>query len=311
MSMVPMKPRTRGRLQFATIYAGIWALLATAALAYLATLAVQPGLLGAWVPQGTAQETADAPQSVARFATDVTGLRQSVGEVKRDVASLQTAVAAMSTREKDLTERLAVVEERTKPAAVAEAPVAAAPKSIAQRQAEARAQKIAERTAQIAQSEAVLAQAKAQLAAQNTAAAPQANDEPPAASRSVTLLNASAPSQIATGSLQLPPAQGVPAPPPASSFGPGTVRVAGPPSAVELSSGPSLDALRLNWSLLAERHGGSLRNLEPRYTNGGEGQPYQLVAGPINSPEQAARVCADLRAKKVSCRVTGFTGNAL
>jgi hypothetical protein len=83
------------------------------------------------------------------------------------------------------------------------------------------------------------------------------------------------------------------------------------PAAVELSSGPSLDALRLNWSLLADQNGAALKNLEPRYTNAGEGQPYQLVAGPIDTPEEAARVCAQLKAKRVACRVTGFGGNAL
>jgi hypothetical protein len=303
------RPQPRGR--FAKIYAGVWVLLAALALSYMVTLAVQPSLLGAWVPTRSEPDTNEGQRSsAARFATDLTGLRQSVGEIQRDLSSLRTTVTAGLARGQELAERLAVVEERTKPVAVvaeAATPVAA-PKTAAQRQAEARAHK-----AEVAAAAQTQAAAAPIPAADAAAPAPQ-----------VTMLNVPAPaaSPIATGSIQAPPAQGVLAPRPSlqaaaqpaiASFGPGAVKAAAPagPVGVELSSGPSLDALRLNWSLLADRHAASLKNLEARYTNAGEGQPYQLVAGPIGTPEEAARVCAQLKAKRVACRVTGFGGNAL
>jgi hypothetical protein len=206
------------------------------------------------------------------------------------------------------------VEERMKAPALVEAvtpPTPVAPKSVAQRQAELRAQRAA--ASQAAAAAATAAPAVTPIAP--VAADPTAT--PPAAR--VTVLNAPPASPIATGSIQAPPAQGVPAPPSAASiiqaaagaFGPGSIKPApAAPSGVELSSGPSLDALRLNWSLLSERHA-PLKSLEARYTGAGEGQPYQLLAGPLATPEEAARVCAQLKAKKVSCRVTGYGGNAL
>jgi hypothetical protein len=298
----------RGRNRFATIYAGVWALLAACALAYMTTLALQPNLIASL---GTASPGADTPAAqlpIARFATDISGLRQAVGDIQRDVAALRTTVATETLRNKEVSDRLVAVEERTRPAAVAEATPPSAPKTTAQRVADARAQKAAEKAAEKAAAAAQVAPVAAapgQTPAENAASA----------AAQFTVLNApSLPSSaIATGSLpQTKPAQGVPAPPAAvSGFGPGAVKIAGAPSAVELTTGPSLDALRLNWSMLQERHASSLKNYEARYMNAGEGEPYQLVAGPISSPEEAARVCAQLKAKRVTCRVTGFGGNAL
>lgn len=305
--MTQVLPTTRPRptAKFAKYYASAWVALAALALVYMAVLVFQPALLGDVIANRVETDSGDGSKSVARFATDISGLKQSVGEIQKDMSTLRTAVLSTAARDREVFERLAAVEERVKPAVVAEF---VAPKTAAQRQAEARAQKAAERTA------AAQAAATAKASAASTEA-------PPAAAPAVTVLNAPT-NSIATGSIAPPPpAQGVPAPPPAVTitplppvtFGPGAVKVSAPtaPAAVELASGPSVDALRLNWSLLAERHGASLKNLEPRYTNGGEGLPYQLVAGPIASPEEATRVCAELKARKVACRVTGFGGNAL
>jgi len=300
--------RPRPTAKFAKIYAGTWTLLAALALAYMITLAVQPGIIADWTPGRAEPDAPDVQRTVARFATDIGGLKQTVGEIQRDMSTLRTAVLATSSRDKELLERLALVEERTKPQVTAEL---TGPKAAAPRPAEPRAQKTPERAA------AAHATTAAKAAAPAAPVPEPAVEQAPTTPR-VTVLNApSAPaSPIATGSIMTPPAQGLPAPPPPTpaAFGPGAIKAAAPTTlaaAVELASGPSLDALRLNWSLLAERHASSLRNLEARYTNAGEGQPYQLVAGPIATPEEAARVCAELKAKRVACRVTGFAGNAL
>ena len=331
MTMATSIPKPRPAAKFAKIYAGTWMLLAAFALAYMVTLAVQPSVLGEWTPGRTEPAVSGENQAIARFATDLSGLKQTVGDIQRDVTVLRTTIQASAAREKDLLDRIATIEEHAKApvATEAAAPAAppAAPKTAAQRQAEARAKRTAEKTS-----------AAAQAATQATAQAVDSGAVPAAAApASVTVLNSPAPvaapqapaaspaaspvtSPLATGSIA-PPAHGVPAPPPPAAvatapvpaFGPGAIKVSKPahPAAVELSSGPSLDALRLNWSLLADQNGAALKNLEPRYTNAGEGQPYQLVAGPIDTPEEAARVCAQLKAKRVACRVTGFGGNAL
>ncbi|MGL4396404.1 MAG: SPOR domain-containing protein, partial [Hyphomicrobium sp.] len=99
----------------------------------------------------------------------------------------------------------------------------------------------------------------------------------------------------------------------ALDFGPAVVTEAPRPVGVQLSSGASVDSLRLSWSLLAERHGDTLQNMQARYvTNGDEVNPnYDLIAGPIKSKAEAARVCKALAAKNIPCKVSAFSGDAL
>ncbi len=82
------------------------------------------------------------------------------------------------------------------------------------------------------------------------------------------------------------------------------------PSAILLARGPSLDALRLSWSLLNERHKVSLGTLEPRVVTSEPGT-HQLVAGPFASPADAAKVCATLKSRGVTCQPAEFKGEAL
>jgi cell division septation protein DedD len=78
---------------------------------------------------------------------------------------------------------------------------------------------------------------------------------------------------------------------------------------VLIASGPSLDAVRLTWSLLNERHK-SLKALEPRVISS-EGGSVQLVAGPLPNDGEAAKVCAALRQRGATCRTAEFKGEAL
>lgn len=82
---------------------------------------------------------------------------------------------------------------------------------------------------------------------------------------------------------------------------------------VQISSGASVDSLRLSWSLLADRHSDALRNLEARYVARGDvdSPTYDLIAGPIKSKSDAQRVCKALAAKNVPCKVGDFLGEAL
>ena len=317
MTMALSGPRPRPQTRFANVYASVWAILALLALVYMVTLAVNPSLIGSWIPERSDHETNEGQRSAARFATDISGLKQSVGDIQREMTSLRTTVIASVTRDKALSERVTLLEERAKPLVAAELTPPAVPKTLAQRQAEARAQKAAEKAAVTVPPAASAAIIAAPPAAASTGAE-TSSPTPEALASRFTVLNAPN-NPIATGSIFQPPAQGVPAPPAATqaavTFGPGSIKAAPAaavgPVGVEIANGPSLDALRLNWSLLAERHSPQLKNLEARYTSAGEGQPFQLLAGPITSQDEAKRVCAQLQAKRVACRVTGFGGNAL
>lgn len=112
---------------------------------------------------------------------------------------------------------------------------------------------------------------------------------------------------LATGSLPPPEPQQI-------TFGPATVTPASEAYAIHLDAGPSVDALRLRWSVLHDRHQSALRDLEPRYLVGGSpaAPSYELLAGPIDSAEEASRICALLRARGVTCTIGGpFAGEAL
>jgi hypothetical protein len=84
------------------------------------------------------------------------------------------------------------------------------------------------------------------------------------------------------------------------------------PIGIRLTAGPSVDALRLSWSLMAERYGSDLSGLQPRYVMGNTpAAPYALVAGPFTSDQDAQRVCGSLIAKGIPCSVDTYVGNAL
>ena len=81
--------------------------------------------------------------------------------------------------------------------------------------------------------------------------------------------------------------------------------------AVQLAAGPSLDALRLSWGLLLERHGGALTSLQPRFVAPRtEGGPYRLLAGPLPSKADADKLCAAI-AGKHGCLSTPYIGDPL
>ncbi len=82
---------------------------------------------------------------------------------------------------------------------------------------------------------------------------------------------------------------------------------------LQLSTGPNLDSLRLNWSLLHERHRELLGPMQTRYRKvaGKPNAPYQLIAGPVRSQADAARICKALTGSGVSCRATTYSGEEL
>lgn len=85
------------------------------------------------------------------------------------------------------------------------------------------------------------------------------------------------------------------------------------PRGIQIATGPSVDALRISWMLLAERHREILSNYEPRYvpSTSGSGPAYRLIAGPIDSSSAANKVCGELRARRVTCGVSAFGGEPL
>lgn len=96
------------------------------------------------------------------------------------------------------------------------------------------------------------------------------------------------------------------------AFGTPTVTRSASSVGIRLTAGPSVDALRLSWSLMSERYAYELKGLAPRYVAGGTpAAPYSLVAGPISDENEAHRRCALLISRGIPCSVDSYSGNAL
>ncbi|KAB2910513.1 MAG: SPOR domain-containing protein [Hyphomicrobiaceae bacterium] len=278
--------------RFIKTYLLIWGFLAAGALTYLATLAWQPGPMAPAPRQPQTSEPDPGLRAMSRALAEVRTIGQTVTELQKDVSHLKGAAEQRDAQEKEVRSRLSALEERvtTMPVTVA----TPAPPPTAK-------QKAAEKAAQIK------AAAAQQKAAQAKAAAPRIISvaEPPASAPAPAVKANAAPAPLVTGSIAQPQATIV--------FGePVVTKARESVFGVQLAAAPSIDALRLSWSLLLERHGAALATLQPRVVRPRtEGAPYRLVAGPLPSMAEANQICGELRAQQASCASTDFVGEPL
>lgn len=275
-------PRRRGGLP--RPYVAVWLVLSSMALTYLVMLSVRPDLaegLGVSVATLAGVEVRSSEAASAREASDeraradIAALRNSLDGVQREVAALRAQIAAREAWDQAFAARLAAVE----------------------------AQRLAEQGLPLA-----------------TASVSRGPLEGPGGAGTDALSGRAIDSQI----VEPPRPSELPArrPPPSReaervTFGAPQVKPATSapegPRGIQIATGPSVDALRISWMLLAERHKEILKNYEPRYvpSTSGSGPAYRLIAGPIESTSAANRVCSELRARRVTCGVSAFGGEPL
>jgi hypothetical protein len=280
--------------RFVKAYLLTWGLMAAGALAYLGSLAWQPELLATPPPhsQVTAAEPDPALQTANKALAQVDTVRRSVGQIQQDVRQLKETVEQHEAQGKTLQSRLAALEEQSRPP---EVPVAAAAPPANPRAAEKARTKAQARTAEPRHPTRVI----------TTIEGPK----PPSEVE---------PAPIETGSIaQAPIVFGAPV---VTTADPVVTTVSTPPPAptapsryaVQLGAGPSLDALRLSWSLLVERHGAALASLQPHFVAPQKaGGPYRLVAGPLPSKAEADSVCKEMGVGRNGCFSTQFAGEPL
>lgn len=106
-----------------------------------------------------------------------------------------------------------------------------------------------------------------------------------------------------------PPAQAVPV---AKTITAPTEKPVAGPFAVLLGAQGSLDEARASWAVTSAQSA-ALERLEPRVTatDALGSRSYRLAAGPLQSKAEAAKICAELRAAGITCRVGGFAGEAI
>lgn len=324
-----------------------WAVLGLAAAAYLAALTSSSQSLPTWLTrralsdpqdnkgQRATVELAGAPAaSLAGAGAGITAaelarLRDEVAEREAQVKSLQLRVAGLEQDLADARQRGAPVTANAgattttgglpgekpsgieivnaSPVGIDGAPLAAAPAAV---EPPLPVRRPPQPPAALRQSLGVPPSA-APIETGSIATAPGAAT--PAAAPSSVAATGVAATAAAAGK---PPA--VAAPFATVTIAAAEVKPASPPAVpqpgvgVRLTTGPSVDALRLNWSLLTERYGAELGGLEPRYVAGGSpSAPFALIAGPLADDATARSFCAGLNAKGLACVVDSFTGNAL
>ena len=272
-------PRRRGGLP--PFYVALWVVFSSMALSYLAMLSVRPDLavgLGQHLAAlaGTETKTAEAKDADdERALAEIAELRQGLERMQRDVGAMRSLITAREERDRAFAARIAAVE----------------------------AQKVTEQTSPLA-----------------TASVTRAPTEAPASSGPASSAEEAAPNRLTVeGPLaETPQRQSRPRDTGRVAFGPVQVKPApanepAGPRGIQIATGPSVDALRISWMLLAERHKEVLKRLEPRFlpSTAGSGPAYRLIAGPIESTAAANKVCTELRARRVTCGVSAFGGEPL
>ncbi len=303
MSVLQSYGPTRRRML--TPYLLIWVVAAALATGYLALLGVKPEFFArSGNTADLAQQIVQTKRDVTRAVADLDPLRRTVGEMKADVTNLQYAAKENAAHDAALDERVSALEtsspKRPEVARIGEAttdsaqvPAAAPPAPLKDpRKAAAKAPKPAAVVAPLSN------------AAKNARMINGASKPAPAPSETGSIEHAA--KSAASAKQASAAAKAVVAKAPAAAPKPGAVGIV-------LATGPSVDALKLNWTILNDRHGDAVKGLKPHYTVSGpaNNRVYSLVAGPVASAEQAKSLCQTMEQKGLTCSVSAYRGSAL
>jgi hypothetical protein len=112
----------------------------------------------------------------------------------------------------------------------------------------------------------------------------------------------------------------VPMPPVRVAAAPASEPAAEPPSSakiefgVDLGAASSMEALRMHWAAVKANYGPLLAGLHPlvsEHPKQPSGAIYRLVAGPLPSAAEAAKLCARFPVTRTGCRPAKFDGAEL
>ena len=326
---IPAPDGRAGRRRAFGAYVAAWAALALLATFYLAALTMRPEFVSEHLPvfRSGEPEGNQGQRAMTKALAEVQSLRQSVSNMQLELAKLKTDVGTTQEQEKTAAARIAQLEEKiaaAQPAlASAAAKITTEPKLAEAAPTEKSTPKVEAGRIETSRIETgSIAQAKSAQAAQDAVAVirPKVINAPQpaaaAAPRGPVAVAQAAPAAKAGATVVTSDAETEAL----TSFGQATVTPAKPesesgPVGLKISNGPSLDALRLSWSLLSDRHPAQLRNMEPRYAARvpeGDGDPtFELIAGPVKSTAEAKRICKALAAKKIPCQISSFSGPSL
>ena len=314
----PADPARRGS-RLTTLYVAIWGVMAVGALAYLIiTFAGRPGVLSQIAggrspivtgsietPAGATAEPSEletVKQALTTVQSDVEDIKHALGRqdardrevmtLRSDVTELSNTFALREERERQLSSRLAAVEARQ---SVVEN-VASASRTGLQSQAGKEAVEV----------NTTVTGSVEDPTRRTTAAA---RTEPKAAAKAEAAQAKAEKAQTASAATAAVPEFRAPK---VISAQPKTDAISGPVG-LQITSAESPDALRLSWLKLTSGHGDIFQNLDVRYRQipTAKGSVYRLIAGPVADAAEGARMCAELKARKLGCTVASFSGEPL
>ena len=274
-------------------YVAIWAALGAISAAYLGAVSWQ--------------------RSVGLEAT-LTPLTEAIERMANDIADLKQSASATDTREQVLTARLGSVETRLDSFARTAA-------QLPQATAEVQSQRPTNRNV-LTSEPGPASPPPAQAPIPSPAAIAASSTEPlkptrllataPAAPSPVPAAAAEAKTKpLAVAAAKIAPTPPVPAVNPVKTGSLQAAPVAARPSGLLIASGPSLESIRLSWSVLSQNHEPVLGGLEPRILPSTDGSAFHLIAGPFGSDADAQKACAALKSKGVGCKPADYIGAAL
>ena len=273
----------------ATPYAAIWFTLGAAGLGYLCIAFLAPHVLPDFSGGRVAERMLGETQ-LMKVSADVDGLKSSLEKLQIEVDSVKANAIAHQTQTDQLSAHLASLEDK------------------------------------------VHGQGPATTAstAQLPPPTPDVPDFASGASQAQAVADGPPPTKVINAAPQLGPPVVAPVGAPivtgsiskgtqtanagdAISFGPAVVKPAPKPVGIQIATDSSVDGLRITWSALAQVHSDQLGTLSPRYADlGTAANPsFGLIAGPIKSKADAKKLCKELAAQSVSCKISDFKGAEL
>jgi hypothetical protein len=256
-------------------HSAAWAVLGALGLGYLGIAFLAPQLL----PDFSGGRQHIAETTVMKVSADVEGMKSSLTKLELDLASVKSEVNSQASQTQALSTQLTALDDKFR---------------LAQSPAETSS-----------------AEPQSQPAAEVPAFASGAQQAQDADSGSppTTIIN-SAPrvgAPIETGSVDsTKPSKPI-------SFGPAVVKPAPKPVGIQLATDPSVDGLRVTWGALSQIHTAQLSRLKARYADLGTATNpnFGLIAGPVKSKAEAKKICKELTAEAVSCKVSEYRGEDL
>ncbi|MFZ4806474.1 MAG: SPOR domain-containing protein [Hyphomicrobiaceae bacterium] len=311
--------KSEGERSF-SLYIVVWLCLALASLTYVSVALTRPDLLQGLQgpePLRDAGRTAEHQGLPGQAAL----IERGIGDVRAQLGDIQLKLMRGELREQELASRLSSLEARLDELSAPAHAAARAPAPVAALTAPATADRVAERTERPEKGRGAAAPPAAPPVKGVTLIARAAEADAAEAEAAAKV----PPRQKTGGAVETasvrPPSRAVP------PFGSPEVRTeqarvneaakadrtGDDTVGIQLGGAPSLDSLRLNWSILADRHSDTLGGMSARYvTSDALGSTsYNLVAGPVANRAEAIRMCAKLRTQGIACRLTSFQGSAL